>query len=53
VDVDKEEIPELSIITNFNKIGESEYLLNPSKKKLLKLIEQGLFDEGDLILKIH
>ena len=53
VDVDEEEIPELSTITDFNKIGESEYLLNPSKKKLLKLIEQGLFDEGDLVIKIR
>lgn len=53
VDVDEEEIPELSTITDFNKIGESEYLLNPSKKKLIKLIEQGLFDEGDLIIKIR
>ena len=53
VDVDEEEIPELSTITDFNKIGESKYLLNPSKKKLLKLIEQGLFDEGDLVIKIR
>jgi len=53
VEVDEEEISELSIVTDFNKIGESKYLLNPSKKKLLKLIEQGLFDEGDLIIKIH
>jgi len=53
VDVDEEEIPELSTITDFNKIGESGYLLNPSKKKLLKLIEQGLFDEGDLVVKIR
>lgn len=53
VDVDEEEIPALSIVTDFNKIGESEYLLNPSKKKLIKLIEQGLFDEGDLIIKIR
>ena len=53
VDVDKEEITELSTITDFNKIGESEYLLNPSKKKLMKLIEQGLFDEGDLLIKIR
>ena len=53
VDVDKEEITELSIITNFNKIGESKYLINPSKKKLLKLLEQGLFDEGDLLIKIR
>ena len=53
VDVDEEEIPELSIITDFNKIEESGYLINPSKKQLIKLIEQGLFDEGDLIIKIH
>jgi len=53
VDVEEEEISELSIVTDFNKIGESKYLLNPSKKKLLKLIEQGLFDEGDLVIKIR
>ncbi len=53
VDVEEEEIPALSIVTDFNKIGESKYLLNPSKKKLIKLIEQGLFDEGDLLIKIR
>jgi len=53
VDVDEEEIPELSIITDFNKIEESGYSINPSKKQLMKLIKQGLFDEGDLIIKIH
>ena len=53
VDVDKEEISELSIITDFNKIGESEYLISPSKKKLMKLIEKGLIDEGDTLVKIR
>lgn len=53
VDIEEEDIAELSIITDFNKIGESKYLINPSKKKLLKLLEQGLFDEGDLLMKIQ
>lgn len=53
VDIEEEDIAELSIITDFDKIGELKYLINPSKKKLLKLLERGLFDEGDLLIKIR
>jgi hypothetical protein len=41
------DLKDFSLITNFQKLEEDTYLINPSKKEFKKLVDKGFFRKGE------